>query len=115
MRRKLVVVALASVLLTGPNASATVIEYSALLFGNQEVPPVATHGGGYVTADIDTSTNTLTWLAQWWNLNAPVSGAHFHGPAPAGVNAPIIQGVDHPINGIREKLHAAGFVIRQQI
>ncbi|MBK9120536.1 MAG: CHRD domain-containing protein [Phycisphaerales bacterium] len=87
MRRLATAIALLA-LATGI-ASADVITYNFTLDGLQEVPPNASPGSGFATVTLDTSTNLLSWNVSYQDLVAPVSAAHFHGPAPIGVNAGV--------------------------
>jgi len=57
----------------------------------QEVPPNGSAASGTANVQLDTSTNTLSWTVSWTGMTA--TAAHFHGPAPAGVNAGIMVGI----------------------
>jgi hypothetical protein len=41
------------------------------------------------TVTYDTVTGELTWNVTYSSLSSPINGAHFHGPTPAGFDAPI--------------------------
>jgi hypothetical protein len=68
---------------------ADVVRVGATLSGTQEVPPVTTKGTGVLTATYDTMTHKLDWTVSYSGLTGTPFAAHFHGPAPAGKNAPI--------------------------
>ena len=76
---------------------------SARLSGASEVPPVTTNGSGAVEATLNKETNVLRWTITYSGLSGPATGAHFHGPAPAGQNAgvalPITGSLASPIKG----------------
>jgi len=73
------------------------------LTGAQEVPSVTTGGSGTIDTTFDKLTNVLTWTVTYSGLSGPVTGAHFHGPAAAGVNAgvvvPFTGDLSSPIRG----------------
>lgn len=80
-------------------AHAVVLEFSALLTGDQEVPPVATNAFGSASIFVDTDAETidLALIVDGISLDdladglvaAPIGPVHFHN-APAGVNGPIV-------------------------
>jgi len=84
-------------------AWADQINFKADLSGASEVPPVTTQGKGNATASLDTTTKTLTWTVDYSGLSGPVTAAHIHGPAAAGVNAgvlvPLGTNLANPIKG----------------
>jgi hypothetical protein len=63
----------------------------AILMGEQETPPVATSAIGAGDFIIDTCANTVTYYITYSCLSAPETAAHFHGFAPPGVAAGVIQ------------------------
>lgn len=63
--------------------------YEATLTGSQEVPPVNTPATGMAEVQLNTHTNTLTWKVTYSGLTSAPVGGHIHGPAGAGVNAPV--------------------------
>jgi hypothetical protein len=62
----------------------------SLLQGSQEVPPTPSTGLGIGVYDIDTAANTLAFDIRFAGLTSAETAAHFHGPAPVGVNAGVI-------------------------
>lgn len=63
----------------------------ANLEGAAEVPATAGGATGSGSFTIDTNTNTLSFNITTSGLTGgPETGAHIHGPAAAGVNAPIL-------------------------
>ncbi len=65
--------------------------FTATLNGAQEVPPTASSATGTGTFTIDTAANTLSFNITFSPLQGGAeTGAHIHGPAVAGVNAPIV-------------------------
>ena len=62
--------------------------FSAVLGGQNEVPPVVTNGSGNVTLTVD--GNTVTIAGSYSDLSGPATAAHIHGPAPAGQNAGVL-------------------------
>ncbi|MBD2755116.1 CHRD domain-containing protein [Spirosoma validum] len=59
------------------------------LTGEQEVPVKNVPGSGTADVVYDKSTHVLSYTLTWSNLTGNATGAHIHGPAPRGVNAPI--------------------------
>lgn len=55
----------------------------------QEVPPNNSLGTGIGNVTFDTNTSTLSWNISYSGLTGPATAAHFHGPAPPGVNAGV--------------------------
>lgn len=73
---------------------ADTITFTAVLTGAQEVPPKNTNANGAAVLILDTATGKAVLSVGFANLSSPLTGAHIHGPAPAGVNTGIIQGFD---------------------
>ena len=61
---------------------------SAALNAASEVPPNTSSASGQATVKLD--GDTLSWNITYSGTTGPVTGAHFHGPAPAGANAPVV-------------------------
>jgi CHRD domain len=83
-----------------PNSSAIMTRLS----GASEVPPTTSSASGTVEANLNKQTNELSWTVTYSGLSGPATGAHFHGPAIAGVNAgvvvPITGSLTSPIRGV---------------
>ena len=75
---------------TTPAAAQQIIgnAMSATLSGATQVPPNASSGTGQATIKLD--GDMLSWSITYSGLSGPVTGAHFHGPAPAGANAGVV-------------------------
>lgn len=76
-------------------AEATIINYTSILSGLQEVPPNASPATGVVSGTYDDLLGELTWNLNWSGLLAPATAAHFH-LAPSGVAGPV----QVPITGV---------------
>lgn len=74
----------------GQNVVEPTTDIVSLLNGTQEVPPNASPGLGIGVYDIDTVANTLAFDIRFGSLTSAETAAHFHGPAPPGVNAGVI-------------------------
>ena len=86
-------------LLSGCSVEPLKPGYSAMttrLWGASQVPPVTGNGTGTIEANLDPQTRLLAWTVAYSGLSGPVTGAHFHGPAMAGENAPVVL----PFTGI---------------
>ncbi len=75
-------------------AVAETIKYKADLTSANEVPPNDTGANGTIEATYDSDAGTLSWSGSYSGLSGPEIAAHFHGPAAAGVNAPVLVPVD---------------------
>jgi hypothetical protein len=77
---------------------------SAALTGASQVPPNSSTGSG--TASIKLDGDVLSWVITYSGLTGPVTGAHFHGPAPANANAgvvvPFAGSLGSPITGSQQ-------------
>jgi hypothetical protein len=67
--------------------------FEVTLSGDQEVPPVTTDAFG--TANVTLIGNIITIDGAWDGFDIAAPGAHVHGPAPAGENAPILFPLDY--------------------
>lgn len=81
--------ALVLCVLASSAAFADTVALKANLQPSSEVPPRVSHGHGTLDATFDTSTKSLKWTVTYADLSGPVMAAHFHGPAPVGVNANV--------------------------
>lgn len=71
-------------------ALAAPASFTVALTGAQQVPPVQTSGSGMATLTYDPSTRQVTWSVSYSGLSSAVTMAHFHGPAAAGKNGPVV-------------------------
>ena len=94
MSRMLALLGAATLLTTGVLTATAVhaetITFKASLSGGAEVPAKTTDGKGTTTATLDTATKVLTYSEDYTGLSGPATAAHFHGPAEAGANAPVV-------------------------
>ena len=88
------------------SANAAPQSFKADLTGAQQVPPVETSGKGSADLTYDPATRALTWNVTYSGLSGPATMAHFHGPAAAGKNGPVViwlaakgASADSPIKG----------------
>lgn len=79
----------ASIVLSGP-ASAEKMMMKVNLTSAAEVPPNTSPGKGTADVTYDTASKMLTWKVTYSGLTGPATMAHFHGPAEAGKNAPVV-------------------------
>ena len=85
-------------------AQAATLAFSGQLSPTSEVPPVTGEGSGTAEAKLDTTTHMLTYTVTFGGFGTPITMAHFHGPAGAGVNA----GVQIPLAIIERCLFVDG-------
>ena len=89
IRLKFCFLCLLSIAMLPGAAQAATINLDAVLDGGQEVPPTLSAGTGSATIILNDLTNELSWNIIFSDLSGPAIGAHFHGPAPAGINAGV--------------------------
>jgi hypothetical protein len=77
--------------------AATPMAMTAQLASNAEVPPAMGTGMGTLDAQWAPDTRMLTWTLSWSGLSGPATGAHFHGPAFAGLNAAVVVPIMGPL------------------
>ena len=75
--------------------STDTTKLTATLSSASEVPPINSKASGEADVHIDVKNYKLSWTINYSDLSGIVTGAHFHGPAIAGVNADVVV----PING----------------
>lgn len=64
------------------------------------VPPNNSSATGTADVTFDTTTRLLTWKVTYSGLTGPATMAHFHGPAEAGKNAPVVVPIPNAASGI---------------
>ncbi len=69
---------------------ATTYIFNNIYSGSQEVPPNPSTATGRIIGSYNPVTKTISYAIIFSGLTTPASAAHFHAPAPAGVNAPVI-------------------------
>ena len=79
-------------LILGYSVKATTYPIHNTFSGAQEVPPNASPGRGTIVGTYNDVTNTISYTIIFSGLVSPTTAAHFHAPAPPGVNAPVIIG-----------------------
>lgn len=80
----------AALALAGAGAQAATVDFFAYLDGTQEAPPNVSPGSGFGLFVFDDVLKTLTTNVSFSGLVANATAAHIHGPAPPGVNAPVV-------------------------
>lgn len=70
--------------------SATGVLLTGNLTGAQEVPPNTRPATGTAEVRFDKDSRVLTYKVTYTGLSGPVTGAHIHGPASPGANAPVV-------------------------
>jgi len=71
-------------------ASTTIYSFSQTYSGLNEAPPNSSTATGTVMGTYNSSTNRIFYTVNFSGLSANASGAHFHGPAAPGSNAPVL-------------------------
>jgi hypothetical protein len=74
----------------GGAAHAASSSFQVPLTGAEQAPPVQTSGTGTADITYDPATRTVTWSITFTGLSGAATMAHFHGPAKAGANGPVV-------------------------
>jgi len=100
MRRTMMYVAAAAVLVLGASsqASAQTIRLTAVLSGANETPAaVITGATGTAEVFVNLATQTVTYKVEVFNLPTGAVGGHFHVGGP-GVGGPVVVDLTPPAN-----------------
>lgn len=89
-RFAIIAVAAAACIVFGGPAFAEKMTMKVNLTSAAEVPANTSPGKGTADVTYDTATKMLTWKVTYSGLTGPATMAHFHGPAEAGNNAPVL-------------------------
>ena len=98
---KTTMLAFAALLAFVPAALAATENYSADLKASSQVPVNDSKGSGTLTATYDTASKKLTYTVTYKDLTGPATMAHFHGPADAKTNAPVVVPAKDAANPIK--------------
>src|SRR5438309_479429 len=79
----------ALVMLWLSSAEATML-FEATLTGSNVVPPNASGGTGFESVRLNDTLDQITVDLTFFGLTSSATAAHIHGPAPAGVNGPVV-------------------------
>jgi CHRD domain len=93
MRSGTIAAAFAALLLAGP-AAAEVVALTAELTAQAEVPTNPSTARGTAEMSLDTASRNFAWTIHYAGTSAPLSAAHFHGPATTSANAGILVPID---------------------
>lgn len=76
--------------------AATITVFNTLIDGVQANAGAGTGSGGSGagTMTLDHATLEFSWFVAWQDLDAPVTVAHFHGPAMPGQNGGVEVAID---------------------
>jgi hypothetical protein len=97
MKKIFVPVVLAVVLLSVQNRASAITIFTATLTGSQEVPPNASTATGMGTFVLNDAQTELAFTVTYAGLTGGnFSAAHFHAPAPPGMNAGVARGLANP-------------------
>jgi len=70
--------------------SQRVLRVQIELSGANEVPPADPDASGTAFIFIVPALDLVCWSLSWEDVDGTVVAAHIHGPAPVGVNAPVL-------------------------
>ncbi len=98
---KTTILTFAAMLALAPAAFAATETYSADLKASSEVPANDSKGSGTLAASYDTASKKLTYTVNYKDLTGPATMAHFHGPADAKTNAPVVVPAKDAANPIK--------------
>jgi hypothetical protein len=97
--RRVVLVAAAAVIMMGLStpAQAETIRFTALLSGGNETPVILTGAFATATVELDTTTQTVSWVIDVFNLPSGINNAHFHVAGP-GIAGPTVVNIPFTAN-----------------
>jgi hypothetical protein len=72
------------------NANSKIYPFHNQYSGSQEVPANASSAAGTIVGTYNDVTNTISYTIIFSGLSTPVTAAHFHSPAPIGINAGVV-------------------------
>jgi hypothetical protein len=100
--RATLVAGLATAALAGCSmmSKSNTASFTGVMNAASEVPPNMTRGSGTAEATLDKGTNVLKYKITFTGLSGPATMAHFHGPAVACANAPVVLPFQNPISPI---------------
>ncbi len=80
--------------------AATITVFNTVMTGDQANAGQGTGstGKGAGTMTLDHDTGEFSWFIAWENLQAPVTNAHFHGPATPDQNGGVQLAIDFNVN-----------------
>ena len=90
---------------------STTFTFNNRYSGTQEVPPNASPGTGTIIGSYNHETNTISYFIIFGGLLTPTTAAHFHAPAPPGVNASVIIAHSGFPAGVTSGIFSASHVI----
>lgn len=69
------------------------------LFGSSEVPAVQTEANGVAKIKVDSKKQKITWKVRIFDLDQPITGLHFHGPATITENNDVQIDMESKLDG----------------
>ncbi len=102
---------IAVVLLFPAYIQATVFTLDLALSGQNEVPSNPSSATGILTGSYDDATNVLSFNLMFNGLVGLTTASHFHGPAAAGVNGPVVIGLVGFPAGVTSGSYSNSFVL----
>ncbi|MBX7043379.1 MAG: CHRD domain-containing protein [Ignavibacteria bacterium] len=90
---------------------ALIFPFNLSYSGLQEVPPNASPATGTIIGTYDNASKVLSFAINFSGMLGNTTAGHFHGPAPIGVNAPVIIGYAGFPTGVQAGVYANAFVL----
>lgn len=101
-------------LIVGINSTrAALYPFTGTYSGSQENPANLSPGTGTISGVYNDVTNTIFFTINFSGLMTNTAAAHFHAPAAAGVNAPVIYGYTGFPTGVTSGSFTGSFVITE--
>jgi hypothetical protein len=97
--RRSVLMAVAAVIVMGAAspAQAQIIRFTSTLHGGNETPIVLTGAFATAVVELNTGTQTVSWVIDVFNLPSGINNAHFHVGAP-GIAGPTVVNIPFTAN-----------------
>jgi len=88
---------LAGLVLLAAPARADTVKFQAMLDQDQAVPAPSSvpDAGGRAYVTLDTNTNQIAWVIEYYALSGEITAIHFHGPAGHGEAGDVAVVIDN--------------------
>ena len=109
------VLLLAGLVLLAAPARAETVKFEAMLDQDQAVPaPTAVaEAGGRAYVTLETDSNEIAWVIEYYSLSGEITAMHFHGPAGHGEAGDVAVIIDNTSETVGELTGTAQITAEQ--
>ena len=106
---------LAGLVLLATPARAETVKFEAMLDQDQAVPaPTAVaEAGGRAYVTLETDSNQIAWVIEYYSLSGAITAIHFHGPAGHGEAGDVAVVIDNTSETVGKMTGTAGISAEQ--